>query len=60
MAICGGERPYLPQLTCIRSPFEALKDGAEMVTEIAYKWVIKNWKDIESSLTNTISRLQHF
>ena len=32
-----------PQLTPIRNPFEALKDMAEMVPVVTYKWIIKKW-----------------
>lgn len=35
-----------PQLTSISDPFNILKDKAEKVAEITYKWVIRDWKRV--------------
>jgi superfamily II DNA or RNA helicase len=35
-----------PKLFPIRNPYKVLRDKAEKVTEITYKWVIKNWKHV--------------
>ena len=37
------------QLFSIRNPYKVLRDKAEKVPEITYKWVIKNWKQVATT-----------